>query len=1182
VGQGEPPQRPPRAWDRNADAGSRAKNDDAFLEEVAILAASPSASSLQRLGAFPSSVGRESFSHSDTLYEEPQFPKAVRMGSLSGSVDTFRDPFARSSRQLLAPQLQIDCDAAGLSTPSDGSSGRFTFSSPSSSRDESQSSSMRVAQHGRDTRSSPKSSPTAAAFSFRALDESLLTLDAAEARARGDYGVDPRSATELRGDMLSPVGVMEDVGPSDEVYQSRRSSGLAPELDDRGSQEVLQSTDMSRDDTRQGLGIDTLRAYQPNTAAPVPAPAQEPAEQGLARSHSKRGLLSKRTPAMSPRSPESEATLGSAFEPAPPRPPRSREQSLQHWAAHSAGWTVEPHAQSPRTPETATRRGSKSSDTTPRKSPAIKSGFVSGLRKLMSGGGASAGSPGKRNTPRQRESSVASITATPAAEEVQIVSGPPGARAMYEPVPVHQLQSPARPATATASPAFAFGAGQQATASGSGPASGMVSRSASLRSFGASSTASHSIAPPRPPRPDAPRHVRQLSSGAGETEHLASSASSHESHRGTRTRTTSIDSMRARVLMHSRAGDRLSGAGSVGPDGMGRRSRTSSRSSVIEHVGHEEARRRSGLQGPVLLGSANKITRPHTRAGGASSDLVEVLDAASGEPRFVEQAPLRPPRAGDVRPGSSQSAMAFLDSPNVASNFNHAHTQRWSTLGSPGGPSSGMFARRGSETSARFSRRGSDASSVATPEPSPRYASGARGLHAHSPIGHIEELRGPALVTASVDDLRSGVLSPSPLAPHGAESLVRSGSARRSRLSSADGLANRPERRSFVNTGSKRWSGLFGGNGSQRKITASNISRPTSVSSSALSDAAADMLARPFEDSSPRSANFGVTPAQQYPARVANRSSTATSRASSTRGTDNTEDESREMMPSDELRAIVNRNRSGSSASTHSSAMSPPPWAMPISPGVAARHSVASRRPSTSDAIGSAYPMANAYYAPTYTPPIHSSLSSVSADRSWAARPASANEAPNASSLGRRPSGFDAAAFDATAAFESIPSPHPVRGEDDAAPQDVDDDEDSVLDEDAGTGSSPARSLRDERPHTPPQQIMRSRSSLTPFQGGRPLPTDAPRSPGAGFDDPEVELLEDDCDAAAPPADGSDDLDGARIGLTTMPLGRSSVLVRSRSNEALRGVADAVSRAAGQDSGMLGAGRCDRRSYAYV
>jgi hypothetical protein len=226
--------------------------------------------------------------------------------------------------------------------------------------------------------------------------------------------------------------------------------------------------------------------------------------------------------------------------------------------------------------------------------------------------------------------------------------------------------------------------------------------------------------------------------------------------------------------------------------------------------------------------------------------------------------------------------------------------------------------------------------------------------------------------------------------------------------------------------------------------------------------------------------------------------------------------------------------------------------------------------------------MANAYYAPTYTPPIHSSLSSVSADRSWAARPASANEAPNASSLGRRPSGFDAAAFDATAAFESIPSPHPVRGEDDAAPQDVDDDEDSVLDEDAGTGSSPARSLRDERPHTPPQQIMRSRSSLTPFQGGRPLPTDAPRSPGAGFDDPEVELLEDDCDAAAPPADGSDDLDGARIGLTTMPLGRSSVLVRSRSNEALRGVADAVSRAAGQDSGMLGAGRCDRRSYAYV
>jgi ornithine carrier protein len=649
--------------------------------------------------------------------------------------------------------------------------------------------------------------------------------------------------------------------------------------------------------------------------------------------------------------------------------------------------------------------------------------------------------------------------------------------------------------------------------------------------------------------------------------------------------------MRARVLMHSRAGDRLSGAGSIGPDAIGRRSRTSSRSSVIEHVGHEEARRRSGLQGPVLLGSANKITRPHTRAGGASADLVEVLDA-SGEPRFVEQAPLRPPRAGDVRPGSSQSAMAFLDSPNVASNFNHAHTQRWSTLGSPGGPSSGMFARRGSETSARFSRRGSDASSVATPEPSPRYASGARGLHTHSPIGHIEELRAPALVTASVDDLRSGVLSPSPLAPHGAESLVRSGSARRSRLSSADGLANRPERRSFVNTGSKRWSGLFGGNGSQRKITASNISRPTSVSSSALSDAAADMLARPFEDSSPRSANFNV------PARIANRSSTATSRASSTRGTDNTEDEPREMMPSDELRAIVNRNRSGSSASTHSSAMSPPPWAMPISPGVAARHSVASRRPSTSDAIGTAYPMASAYYAPAYTPPIHSSLSSVSADRSWAARPASANEAaaPNPSSLGRRPSGFDAAAFDATAAFESIPSPHPVRGEDDAAPQDVDDDEDSVLDEDAGTGSSPARSLRDERPHTPPQQILHSRGPLTPFQGGRPLPTDAPRSPGAGFDDPEVELLEDDCDAAAPPADGSDDLDGARIGLTTMPLGRSSVLVRSRSNEALRGVADAVSRAAGQNFAHFSRpgsatssvhsidslGRCDRRSYAYV
>jgi len=249
--------------------------------------------------------------------------------------------------------------------------------------------------------------------------------------------------------------------------------------------------------------------------------------------------------------------------------------------------------------------------------------------------------------------------------------------------------------------------------------------------------------------------------------------------------------------------------------------------------------------------------------------------------------------------------------------------------------------------------------------------------------------------------------------------------------------------------------------------------------------------------------------------------------------------------------------------------------------------------------------MANAYYAPTYTPPIHSSLSSVSADRSW--RPASANEAaaPNPSSLGRRPSGFDAAAFDATAAFESIPSPHPVRDEDDAAPQDVDDDEDSVLDEDAGTGSSPARSLRDQRPHTPPQQILHSCGPLTPYQGGRPLPTDAPRSPGAGFDDPEVELLEDDCDVGASPADGSADLDSAP--LTTMPLGRSSVLVRSRSNEALRGVADAVSRAAGQsfassavaaaslsrpgsatssvhsiDSAMLGAGHCDRRSYAYV
>ncbi|PWN43556.1 hypothetical protein IE81DRAFT_70673 [Ceraceosorus guamensis] len=558
-------------------------------------------------------------------------------------------------------------------------------------------------------------------------------------------------------------------------------------------------------------------------------------------------------------------------------------------------------------------------------------------------------------------------------------------------------------------------------------------------------------------------------------------------------------------------------------------SRRSSRASVIDVI-HDEPRRRGIFTGSNLVIPSQ--SRPSSRGDG-----IEELDLE------LHSAPPRPLRENTVRPNSARSSIPVSDFSDIAATFNAAHTKRWSGALSQTSATQSLGARRGSVASF-VSRRGSDA-----PFFSRASLYGVANGDARKSFGLQGDASREHFATASVDDFR--LL---------AENDCRERRGSRSKIGLGDGVPlPRPARRSFVGQGSKRWSGLVFGGGKPLKVDGSSISRPTSVASSAFSDAAADMLV----DKSPR------TP------------TTPGLRAAVAAGDLDTEAVVRRMQRnSDQSKRRLSPLEPDSKAAPEESHVRKPFMAARPNTSASQQHmqwtatderrALSSaldqvRRPSTSDAVpvtGARSPLLQHLHAthfqtlqgkalqtsanqlPEATPAAISKTTRVSS-----ARPGSGDTVASKSSNFRRPAEFNDAAFDATAAFESIPSPLPfaqLPQQSSAAPhseaQETSTDLLSAAAA-AASGDSHRRITEGERSKpeplslSPPSDLEGALESpadphLT-FSDGedtddgksegrvslnldrdlvvspRPPPLDAPCSPGTEADESEMELLSD-------------------------------------------------------------------------
>lgn len=151
-------------------------------------------------------------------------------------------------------------------------------------------------------------------------------------------------------------------------------------------------------------------------------------------------------------------------------------------------------------------------------------------------------------------------------------------------------------------------------------------------------------------------------------------------------------------------------------------SRSSSRTSVIEHTSFEDAKRRSGIfshgfpdhiASHSIRGPSNYVmedAREELKGDAGSSQFSGSEGGSVVSIRSASNVPSRPPRQdeGETYVRTSTDSSSINARPSLESMFNAAHNRRWSTVG----PAFSTHGRHGSESNASsfgpFARRGSD------------------------------------------------------------------------------------------------------------------------------------------------------------------------------------------------------------------------------------------------------------------------------------------------------------------------------------------------------------------------------------------------------------------------------------------------------------------------------------------
>ncbi|CAO1622006.1 unnamed protein product [Sympodiomycopsis kandeliae] len=245
---------------------------------------------------------------------------------------------------------------------------------------------------------------------------------------------------------------------------------------------------------------------------------------------------------------------------------------------------------------------------------------------------------------------------------------------------------------------------------------------------------------------------------------------------------------------------------------------TRSKASVIEHISHEEARRRSGAEGPIVL--SNGISVDDLRSESLRRDSISSHTPPSRPHRDV------PAKAGRLLGISAQSSDGGHTTDDAASSsvghslmdqFNDSHSMRWNH------PNPWEAGSRSSHASS--TRHSKSQMSHFTPTTTTTTSSDTHSLFSVVPGSITSSISSYPRSEGSIRSKRSATQpTVDPLAAHFALPKVR----RDSGNSATGSVSTR-----------RRWAALFGKSGPGRSstISSSNISRPVSVAGSTLSDA---------------------------------------------------------------------------------------------------------------------------------------------------------------------------------------------------------------------------------------------------------------------------------------------------------------------------------------------------------